>query len=295
MRSLSRILAGLVGLLGLALVMVSATVAPAAPAFPESGVLIYKDLRGSAVTEIRDADSGKILAQESMLGRRARRQAACFDRHRKFIGARWQAYEPYLINAKSLEGIAVNTAGDLLDPAAVAGDLVAAHAVWQTPMTTDCTWFDRTSRYQAIYGGSTDTGASLLDLESDGVNVVEFRSLAGTFCEGALACTIVDFEHRQINEVDMVFEKDLTSHGYPDFWSTEDTTLVTPDTGTFAVSDTAVHEFGHFLGLDHVDNSPELTMFPNIHDGAQSLGRGDMIGVVRLYRRGPVGPEESYD
>jgi hypothetical protein len=296
MRTAARVLVSALGLLALVLLTLGANAAPPAPAFPESGFLVYKDLRGVGVTEIRDARTGKVLSQETMVGRRARRLAGCLDRHRKFIGARWPAYEPYVVNADSLRGIAANAAGGVLDPAAILSDLVTAHKAWQTPMTTDCTSIDRTSLYQPIYGGVTATHASLVDLETDGQNVVEFRSLAGTMCDGALACTIIDFDRRRITEADVVFERDLTRlSGFPDFWSTDDTTLILPTSGTFAIIDTAVHEFGHFLGLDHVDNSPELTMFPAIHDGAQTLGRGDMIGVVRLYRRGPVGPEEADD
>ena len=47
--------------------------------------------------------------------------------------------------------------------------------------------------------------------------------------------------------------------------------------------DVVTHEWGHFALLGHVNGSPELTMFPSVHDGMQTLGRGDMKGVVGLY------------
>ena len=47
--------------------------------------------------------------------------------------------------------------------------------------------------------------------------------------------------------------------------------------------DVGTHEFGHFLGFDHVLDSPELTMFPLIHDGDDTLGLGDMLGTFLLY------------
>ena len=50
-----------------------------------------------------------------------------------------------------------------------------------------------------------------------------------------------------------------------------------------AVIAVATHEFGHFAGLGHADGSPALTMFPYVGDGAQTLGLGDMLGILELY------------
>ncbi len=36
-------------------------------------------------------------------------------------------------------------------------------------------------------------------------------------------------------------------------------------------------------GLDHVESSPALTMFPIVHDGDDTLGLGDMKGLLALY------------
>ena len=47
--------------------------------------------------------------------------------------------------------------------------------------------------------------------------------------------------------------------------------------------DVATHEFGHFAGLGHANGSPALTMFPHVHDGGQTLGLGDMLGILNLY------------
>ena len=81
----------------------------------------------------------------------------------------------------------------------------------------------------------------------------------------------------------MILERDLTRYGFQDFWTTGDRTSFDALGGLWALSDVATHEWGHFLGLDHVGGSPALTMFPYIHDGMQTLGLGDMNGVAALY------------
>lgn len=87
----------------------------------------------------------------------------------------------------------------------------------------------------------------------------------------------------RIFQADLGFERDLTRYGFQDFWTTNRTTFTTPTGGEFAISDVGTHEFGHFLGLDHVLDSPQLTMFPLIHNGDDTLGLGDMLGAFLLY------------
>ena len=94
---------------------------------------------------------------------------------------------------------------------------------------------------------------------------------------------VADFDQGRIFEADLGFERDLTRYGFQDFWTTDRTTWTDATGGEFAISDVGTHEFGHFLGLDHVLDSPELTMFPLIHDGDDTLGLGDMLGALLLY------------
>ena len=81
----------------------------------------------------------------------------------------------------------------------------------------------------------------------------------------------------------MAFERDLSRYGLPDLWTTDDTTWSTKTAGRVSVSDTAAHEWGHFAALGHVNKSPALTMYPYIHDGMQTLGLGDMKGLLARY------------
>lgn len=242
---------------------------------PDDGYVVYKDLRGRAVTEVRDAQ-GRFLYQEALRGGRSGETASCLDPRHRFFGPRWRETWPaFLVNGSSIP--------PYLDRSAALGDLLAGDGAWQSPFVTDCPFTFGPSAYRASYGGETGLSASLADLTTDGVNVVEFRSLAGTMCDGAVACTIIEYDRGRINEADMIFESDLGRYGYADLWSTDDTTWTTSTEGRFALVDVAAHEFGHFAGLDHVDKSPALTMYPLIHDGMQTLGLGDMRGLEIRY------------
>ena len=140
------------------------------------------------------------------------------------------------------------------------------------------------SPYRAIYGGTTRLRASLADnVTTDGFNVVQFRSLVGTVCDGAFACVVVAYKGGRLTEADMLLEADLTRYGFEDYWTTEDTTWWNAVEGRYSLSDMATHEWGHFAGLGHVKFSPALTMFPFIHDGMQTLGLGDMKGLLARY------------
>jgi hypothetical protein len=256
-----------------------ATAAPKAPEtakVPEAGFVVFKDLRSHAVTEIRDKATGRVVASTTTFGDKSEPGTACGDSRHKLIGAYWQGFKAYFVNIASTPSY--------LNRTETLADVNAAHKAWESPFTTDCLGAPTGSKYRSTYAGKTSRDASLVgNLSTDGVNVVAFRSLAGTICDGGIACVVIDYKGSKINEADFAFERDLTRYGYQDFWTTDDTTWVNSVGARLAVSDTATHEWGHFAGLDHVDKSPTLTMFPAIHDGAQTLGLGDMKGILARY------------
>ena len=265
-------------LLGVGLLIaagVSANGAVAANQAPARGFVVYKDLRSYAIIDVRNA-AGKIVSSTVELGETGDLSSPCGDSRHTFFGARWQEFEPYVVNDRSIPRY--------LDETAALADIVAAHSAWQTPFVTDCEARSRRSPYRALYGGTTTLPASLSDdVTTDGVNVVQFRSLVGTVCDGAFACVVVAYERGRLTEADMLLEADLTRYGFEDYWTTDDTTWWNAVEGRYSLSDMATHEWGHFAGLNHVKSSPALTMFPFIHDGMQTLGRGDMLGLLARY------------
>jgi hypothetical protein len=269
----------------LALISFVAAVALAAPvtaqAAPEStpgdaGFVVFKDMRSYSVTEQRDARTGRVVSSEASFGSHSEPGTECGDSRHKFAGAYWRAFEKYFVNAASTPSA--------LDADAALDDIRTSHRAWESPFITNCVGAPETSKYRALYGGATRKNASLVEsLALDRVNAVAFQSLEGTICDGAVACVVIEYKGSRINEADLAFERDLTRYGFADFWTTDDTTWFDNEGGRFAIVDVATHEFGHFAGLDHVAKSPALTMFPFVHDGDQSLGLGDMKGLLARY------------
>jgi hypothetical protein len=265
----------LLGVCLLATAGIGIDVAHAGGEFPTRGFVVYKELRTGAGVDVRD-DAGNVVSSAAEVGETGGAPTDCGDARHTFFGARWPDYEPYLVNARSVPAY--------LDRAAALDDLVAAHAAWQTPFVTECAPPSGTSPYRALYGGTTRRTASLADnVTTDGLNVVEFRSLVGTVCDGALACVVVSYKSGRLTEADMLFEADLTRSGFEDYWTTDDTTWWNAVEGRYSLSDLATHEWGHFAGLAHAKSSPALTMFPFAHDGMQTLGLGDMRGLLARY------------
>jgi hypothetical protein len=250
--------------------------AHSAASLPKSGFLVFKEMRSTSVTEVRARGTGAVVSTTPVTAIAAAPTDPCADASFAFVGPRWNGFEAYQVNLASTPRYLRR------DPTLV--DLRAAHEAWETPFVTDCPRPPGTSDYEAEFGGLTRRNASLVaSLAADGVNVVAFQSLAGTVCDGAAACVVVAFERTRILEADLAFEEDLTRYGFQDFWTTGDTTEIDELGASVAIIDTATHEFGHWAGLGHVDESPTLTMYPFIHDGAQTLGRGDMLGMLTRY------------
>jgi hypothetical protein len=250
--------------------------AHSAASLPESGFLVFKEMRFGSVTEVRSDGTGAVVFTTPAATEPVDPTNPCADPSYVFAGPRWKWFEEYEVNLASTPSYLRRV------PTLV--DLVAAHEAWETPFVTECPLPRGKSRYEAEFGGLTRRNASLVaELAVDGVNAVAFQSLAGTVCDRAAACVVLAFERNKILEADLALEQDLTRYGFQDFWTTDDTTEFDERGGRWAIIDTATHEFGHFAGLGHVDESPTLTMFPFVHDGAQTLGLGDMLGMLDRY------------
>jgi Matrixin len=245
-------------------------------AIPEDGYVVFKESRHVSVTEVRALGTGQVVSSSPSTHDQEVGGDACEDPSYEFIGPRWKDFEDYEIN--------INSTPSHISKAKTLVDLIAAHKAWESPFVTDCRRPRGKTDYEAEFDGLTNRTASLAtDLGADGRNVVAFQSLEGTICDGATACVVLSFRKKKILEADMALERDLTRYGFLDFWTTDDRTWFDDVGGRWAVSDVATHEFGHFAGLEHVHDSPELTMYPFVHDGAQTLGLGDMLGINARY------------
>ena len=244
---------------------------------PQAGFIVFKDMgRAAGVVEFRDKGTGRIVASSLTSGGEAGNGTACEDSRHTFIGARWAYVPTYRINTASVP--------TYLDKALSRAQLVSGEEAWEGRFRTDCSTIPGRSPFNARDGGNTRRIATLVsELTRDGVNTVSFQSLAGTVCDGALACVVTDYDHGRINEADMALEKDLARYGFRDFWTNDPTTWTDARGGEFAISDVATHEFGHFAGLGHTKKSPELTMYTFIHDGDETVGLGDMKGLLARY------------
>ena len=204
----------------------------------------------------------------------------CLDGSFTLAGVSWKDDPEYQVN--------VDSAPSYLRQSKALDDLRDSARAWEH-FETDCKKpkedpKDRV-RYRTDYEGKTRRDPTLVtELASDGQNSVGWVSLAGTVCDGATACVVLEYEDDAILEADLAMEEDLTRYGFQDFWTTDTPTWFNDTGGRWSISDVGTHEFGHFAGLDHVWESPALTMYPFVHDGAQTLGLGDMLGLLKLYQ-----------
>jgi Matrixin len=248
----------------------------AVAAIPQSGYLIFKETRAGSVTEVR-ATNGQLVFSGKTLKHGKKHQAEeCTDNAFVLAGPTWPGDAKYNVNILS--------APWYLNSGKALRDVESGAEAWESPFKTDCKKPKGKNSYDVKAGSQTLRHATLVtQLESDGRNTVAWESLAGTVCDGGVACVVIEYEDDTILEADLAFEADMTRYGFQDFWTTDKTTWFDDVGGRLAISDVATHEFGHFAGLDHTTESPTLTMYPFMHDGDETLGLGDMLGLLELY------------
>jgi hypothetical protein len=153
-----------------------------------------------------------------------------------------------------------------------------AGTVWRDDLLVGVTqWNDMLGMHFEFdpLGDDTDGTHGL----GNGTNEIVFTDNAGT--GGALAVTSIRFRGSDIEEADIAFNNSVT-------WETgAHDPRVVETTASFRF--TAVHELGHFIGLDHEDNQMAalLTSASGFFGGAENTrARGfpdDAIGSRTLY------------
>ncbi len=136
--------------------------------------------------------------------------------------------------------------------------VVAGFASWEDDPLSDMDW---------TYGGTTTLAVSA----RDGVSAVYWSMSPPCGQTNYLACSNRYVEGGKIVEFDVPF-----NDAYE--WA------VGVVAGRFDIQTLAVHEAGHSLGLNHVDDSNQ-TMYPWFDLGLtqRALGQGDLNGVRALY------------
>jgi hypothetical protein len=140
----------------------------------------------------------------------------------------------------------------------------------------------------AAVGSTGSLPSSYVTETTNGVNEIAWASLGAKGMSNVIAVTYVWRSRvtRQIIEADMVNNNDpgfdwvvvSGQFGNPNTW-------IVPATGKYDVANIDTHEFGHFVGIDHV-SEPQHTMYTygsTDEVKKRSLECGDINGVKKLY------------
>lgn len=171
-----------------------------------------------------------------------------------------------------------NPSGSGLDEASASSALAAAFGSWDTASGISIT----------PAGTFTGSPSSYASGSMNGANEIGWASLSAKGFSNAIAITYLwrTIAAKQILEADIVYNNDPgfgwftapTQTGDPNSWTSA-------NTGLFDLINIASHEDGHFIGLDHVQET-EHTLYPySATDEVKkrSLECGDIAGARNLY------------
>jgi hypothetical protein len=141
------------------------------------------------------------------------------------------------------------------------------------------TWSNAGAKFTFSYGGATGGSGGPVN---DGTNGIWWSSTYFPAGDTTLAETTYWYNQTtgDISQVDCVFNDNKT-------WSTAATTL----SGRFDVESVMLHEFGHYLSLDH-STVQAAVMWPTIGSGTQkrTLNADDIAGIIAIYGAAAGGP-----
>jgi hypothetical protein len=135
------------------------------------------------------------------------------------------------------------------------------------------TWNNAGAKFTLSYGGATNIANAPGSAAADGINSINWSS---NFPTGSTTLAETTYWYSipsgDITECDCVFNANKT-------WSTA---AVTPP-GQFDVETVMLHEFGHYLSLEH--SSAPAVMQPNVSSGTQRrvLTADDINGIIAIY------------
>jgi hypothetical protein len=141
------------------------------------------------------------------------------------------------------------------------------------------TWSNAGAKFTFSYGGTTTINN--LPPAKDGINCIIWSSTYFPAGDTTLAETTYWFyTNGDIFEVDCVFNDNKT-------WSTGTTT----PGGQIDLESVMLHEFGHYLSLDH-STVQAAVMWPTIGAGTQkrTLNADDIAGIIAIYGAAAGGP-----
>lgn len=141
------------------------------------------------------------------------------------------------------------------------------------------TWSNAGAKFTFPYGGTTTIYTAD---NQDGVNCISWSSTYFPPGSSTLAQTSCwyDTSNGDISECDCVFNDNYN-------WSTSATT----PSGQYDVESVMLHEFGHYLSLEH-SSVPTAVMWPTIGSGVQkrTLSADDIAGILAIYGAKEGGP-----
>lgn len=215
-------------------------------------------------------EKGPIAA--AVAGAAKARYSRCTDSSYTYKRHRWRnGYAPYLINTSAERPGSISATN-------LANEIHAARLVWPRG-TNSCGMTIKPLILNPTSIGVTLDRANMKTSEDvcgkrDEKNVVDFGKLGSSL---GLSCT-----WRNVI-TDVAWESDIRLNSKQKwFWGKQTCT------SQYDIRGVLVHEFGHFLGMDHVKEvqAGDLVMSPQsspCDTSQRTLGRGDLLGISARY------------